>query len=58
MDQCSKNKVKLFRTLKVVFYCLGLPLFLFAVIITAATEYVGEFAYVGMAESVFQTPSW
>ena len=51
MDQCSKNKVKLFRTLKVVFYCLGLPLFLFAVIITAATEYVGEFAYVGMAES-------
>ena len=51
MDQCSKNKVKLFRTLKVVFYCLGLPLFLFAVIITAATEYVGEFAYVGIAES-------
>ena len=51
MDQCSKDKVKLFRTLKVVFYCLGLPLFVFAVIITAATEYVGEFAYAGSANS-------
>lgn len=51
MDQRSKNKVKLFRTLKVVFYCLGLPLFIFAVIITAATEYVGEFAYVGLADT-------
>ena len=49
MDQRSKNKVKLFRTLKVVFYALGLPLFMFAVIITAATEYVGEFAYNGSA---------
>ena len=49
MDQRSKNKVKLFRTLKVVFYALGLPLFMFAVIITAATEYVGEFAYNGPA---------
>ena len=43
------NKVKLFRTLKVVFYALGLPLFAFAVVITAATEYVGEFAYNGSA---------
>ena len=51
MDQRSKNKVKLFRTLKVVFYCLGLPLFIFAVIITAATEYVGEFAYTGLADT-------
>lgn len=51
MDQRSKNKVKLFRTLKVVFYCLGLPLFAFAVIITAATEYVGEFAYAGLADT-------
>lgn len=51
MDQRSKNKVKLFRTLKVVFYCLGLPLFIFAVIITAATEYVGEFAYAGLADT-------
>lgn len=51
MDQSSKNKVKLFRTLKVVFYCLGLPLFALAVVLTAATEYVGEFAYVGMAET-------
>ena len=51
MDQRSKNKVKLFRTLKVVFYCLGLPLFIFAVIITAATEYVGEFAYAGLADA-------
>ena len=49
MDKRSKNKVKLFRTLKVVFYALGLPLFMFAVIITAATEYVGEFAYNGLA---------
>ena len=49
MDQRSKNKVKLFRTLKVVFYALGLPLFAFAVVITAATEYVGEFAYNGSA---------
>lgn len=51
MDQRSKNKVKLFRTLKVVFYCLGLPLFIFAVIITAATEYAGEFAYAGLADT-------
>lgn len=51
MDQRSKNKVKLFRTLKVVFYCLGLPLFAFAVIITAATEYAGEFAYAGLADT-------
>ena len=51
MDQRSKNKVKLFRTLKVVFYALGLPLFAFAVVITAATEYVGEFAYNGSADS-------
>ena len=51
MDQRSKNKVKLFRTLKVVFYCLGLPLFIFSVIITAATEYVGEFAYAGLADT-------
>lgn len=51
MDQSSKNKVKLFRTLKVVFYCLGLPLFALAVVLTAATEYVGEFAYAGMAET-------
>lgn len=51
MDQRSKNKVKLFRTLKVVFYCLGLPLFAFAVIITAATEYAGEFAYAGLADA-------
>lgn len=51
MDQSSKNKVKLFRALKVVFYCLGLPLFALAVVLTAATEYVGEFAYVGMAET-------
>ena len=51
MDQRSKNKVKLFRTLKVVFYCLGLPLFIFAVIITAATEYAGEFAYAGLADA-------
>lgn len=51
MDQSSKNKVKLFRTLKVVFYCLGLPLFALAVVLTAATEYVGEFAYTGMAET-------
>ena len=49
MDQRSKNKVKLFRTLKVVFYALGLPLFAFAVVITAATEYVGELAYNGSA---------
>lgn len=51
MDQRSKNKVKLFRTLKVVFYCLGLPLFAFAVMITAATEYAGEFAYAGLADT-------
>lgn len=51
MDQSSKNKVKLFRTLKVVFYCLGLPLFALAVVLTAATEYAGEFAYAGMAET-------
>lgn len=51
MDQRSKNKVKLFRTLKVVFYCLGLPLFALAVVLTAATEYVGEFAYAGSASS-------
>lgn len=51
MDQRSKNKVKLFRTLKVVFYCLGLPLFALAVVLTAATEYAGEFAYAGSASS-------
>lgn len=37
MDQRSRSKIKLFRTLKVAYYCLGLPLFVVAVLATAWT---------------------
>lgn len=43
-EQCKK--VKLYRTLKVVFYCLGLPLFLLIVIGTA-TKYIGHDPFMG-----------
>lgn len=39
------NKIKLYRTLKVVFYCLGLPLFFFAVLAIAATNFIGDLPF-------------
>lgn len=42
------KKVKLYRTLKVVFYFLGLPLFLFAVFCTAI-KFMGQDPFVGTA---------
>ncbi len=40
------NKIKLFRTLKVVFYCLGLPLFVLATIMLS-TGFVNEWPFTG-----------
>ena len=51
MEQRSSNKIKLFRTLKVVFYCLGLPLFVLATLVTAISLFAGEYAYAGLASS-------
>lgn len=43
------KKVKLFRVLKVVFYMLGLPLFLFAVF-CSAVKFIGHDPFVGTSE--------
>lgn len=51
MDQRSKNKIKLFRVLKVVFYCLGLPLFVLATLLLSAELFSGEAAFWGTADS-------
>lgn len=51
MEQRNADKVKLFRTLKVVFYCLGLPLFVLATLITAVALFAGEAPFMGTAES-------
>ena len=45
MDQRSKKKIKLFRTLKVFFYCLGVPLFVLAVMLSAGLDFVGELPF-------------
>ncbi len=47
------QKVKLYRTLKVVFYFLGLPLFIFAVFCTAI-KFMGEDPFVGTAGGTLQ----
>lgn len=47
-DQQSQ-KVKLYRTLKILFYVLGLPLFVFAVLLTTI-KYVGHDPFVGTSE--------
>lgn len=51
MEQRNADKVRLFRTLKVVFYCLGLPLFVLATLITAVSLFAGEAPFMGTAES-------
>ena len=43
------KKVKTYRTLKVVFYCLGLPLFLFAVFLSAF-KFIGNDPFTGTSE--------
>ncbi len=51
MEQSVQGKIKLYRNLKVIFYCLGLPLFVLAVIMTATWLFVGETPYVGSGGS-------
>lgn len=45
MDQRIK-KIKLFRTLKVVYYCLGLPVFFLAVVLLAS-QFYGNHPFMG-----------
>lgn len=51
MERSSNGKIKLYRNLKVLFYCLGLPLFVLAVIFTATWLFVGEDPYMGSGGS-------
>lgn len=51
MERSSNGKIKLYRNLKVLFYCLGLPLFVLAVIFTATWLFVGEEPYMGSGGS-------
>lgn len=51
MDRSSNGKIKLYRNLKVLFYCLGLPLFVLAVIFTATWMFVGEQPFMGSGGS-------
>ena len=51
MDRSSNGKIKLYRNLKVLFYCLGLPLFVLAVIFTATWLFVGEEPFMGSGGS-------
>ncbi len=46
MDQQSISKMKLFRTLKVVYYCLGMPLFILACM-TLASQMYGRWPFAG-----------
>lgn len=46
MDQQSISKMKLFRTLKVVYYCLGMPLFILACM-TLASQMYGHWPFAG-----------
>lgn len=49
MDRYSK--VKLFRTLKVVFYCLGLPLFFLCTLSIAMMMFLNRFPFVAQVDS-------
>ena len=51
MERSSNGKIKLYRNLKVLFYCLGLPLFVLAVMFTATWLFVGEEPYMGSGGS-------
>ena len=51
MERSSNGKIKLYRNLKVLFYCLGLPLFVLAVMFTATWLFVGEGPYMGSGGS-------
>ena len=51
MDRSSNGKIKLYRNLKVLFYCLGLPLFVLAVIFTTTWLFVGEEPFMGSGGS-------
>ena len=51
MERSSNGKIKLYRNLKVLFYCLGLPLFVLAVIFTATWLFVGEGPFMGSGGS-------
>ena len=51
MERSSNGKIKLYRNLKVLFYCLGLPLFVLAVMFTATWLFVGEDPYMGSGGS-------
>ena len=51
MERSSNGKIKLYRNLKVLFYCLGLPLFVLAVIFTATWLFVGEEPFMGSGGS-------
>ncbi len=46
MEQQRIKKVKLFRTLKVIYYCLGMPLLLLAVM-TLASQLYGRYPFAG-----------
>ncbi len=51
MERSVNGKIKFYRNLKVLFYCLGLPLFVFAVIITMTWLFAGEDPYMGSGGS-------
>ena len=51
MERSSNGKIKLYRNLKVLFYCLGFPLFVLAVMFTATWLFVGEEPYMGSGGS-------
>ena len=51
MERSVNGKIKFYRNLKVLFYCLGLPLFVFAVIITTTWLFAGEDPYMGSGGS-------
>lgn len=51
MERSSNGKIKLYRNLKVLFYCLGLPLFVLAVMFTATWLFVGEEPFMGSGGS-------
>ena len=51
MERSVNGKIKIYRNLKVLFYCLGLPLFVLAVIMTATWLFAGEDPFMGSGGS-------
>ena len=51
MERSVNGKIKIYRNLKVLFYCLGLPLFVLAVIMTATWLFAGEDPFMGSSGS-------